>query len=353
MFIWLVKNVPNNIIIAHYKYKKSLALSIVGTITLAILSEKVTKKYYNLLTFLTFDPNTKLNDMSEVLYEISQLSERDCFDIAERHKSSFTYPIHRHKEFELNFVQNARGVRRIVGDNVEEIGDYDLVLIGGEELEHVWEQGNCESKDIREITIQFPKELLTASFIDKNQFASIMKMLASAEHGIAFSMETIMRVYSELDTVTHEKDGFMQVLEMFKILYDLSRGDYKELASSSFAKTSRDQESRRIKTVKQYINDHYAEDLSLELLSDLIGMSPSSFSRFFKQRTHKTLTSYITDIRLGVAARALVDSTQNISEICYNCGFNNLSNFNRIFKAKKGMSPKEFRALYRKNKVII
>ncbi|MCQ2141250.1 MAG: AraC family transcriptional regulator [Bacteroidales bacterium] len=291
--------------------------------------------------------------MSEVLYEISQLSERDCFDIAERYKSSFTYPIHRHKEFELNFVQNAKGVRRVVGDSVEEIGDYDLVLIGGEELEHVWEQGNCTSTNIREITIQFPKELFYGNFLDKNQFASILKMLASAEHGISFPMESIMRVYSQLDTVTHETDGFMQVLEMFKILYDLSRGDYKQLSSSSFANASRDQESRRIKTVKQYINDHYTEDLSLNKLAALIGMGPSSFSRFFKQHTNRTLTSYITDIRLGIAARALVDSTQNISEICYSCGFNNLSNFNRIFKEKKGMAPKEFRALYRKNKVIV
>jgi len=291
--------------------------------------------------------------MSEVLYEISQLSERDCFDINERHKSAFTYPIHRHKEFELNFVQNAKGVRRVVGDSVEEIGDYDLVLIGGEELEHVWEQGSCTSTDIREITIQFPKELLYGSFMQKNQFASIMQMLANAEHGIAFSMETIMRVYAQLDTVTHETDGFMQVLEMLKILYDLSRGEYKQLASSSFANASRDTESRRIKTVKQYINDHYSEDLSLELLAGLVNMSPSSFSRFFKQHTNRTLTSYITDIRLGVAARSLVDSSHNISEICYSCGFNNLSNFNRIFKGKKGMSPKEFRAIYRKKKVIV
>lgn len=291
--------------------------------------------------------------MSDVLYEISQLSEKDCFDIVERYKSTFTYPIHRHKEFELNFVQNARGVRRIVGDSVEEITDYDLVLIGGEELEHVWEQAGCTSTNIREITIQFPKELFFGSFMQKNQFSSIMKMLSEAEHGIAFSMETIMRVYSQLENVTRESDSFMQVLWMMKILYDLSRGEYKQLASSSFANASRDQESRRIKTVKQYINDHYAEELSLDLLSGLIGMSPSSFSRFFKQRTHKTLTTYITDIRLGIAARALVDSAQNISEICYSCGFNNLSNFNRIFKTKKGMSPKEFRAIYKKNKVII
>jgi len=291
--------------------------------------------------------------MSEVLYEISQLSEKDCFHIVERHKSVFTYPIHRHKEFELNFVQHGKGVRRIVGDSVEEIGDYDLVLIGGENLEHVWEQGNCKSPDIREITIQFPKEMTTSTFMNRNQFASIYKMLRSAEHGVAFSTDAIMKVYGILDSVVAHNDGFLQLLDMLKMLYELSRSDYRQLSSSSFANASRDKESRRIKTVKQYINDHYAEDLSLTDLAALIGMSPSAFSRFFKQRTNKTLSSYINDIRLGVAARALVDSTQNISEICFSSGFNNLSNFNRAFKQKRGVSPKDFRAIYRKNKVIV
>lgn len=92
--------------------------------------------------------------MSEVLTEITQLSELDCFHIVERHKTEFTYPLHRHREFELNFVEHGAGVRRIVGDSMETIGDYDLALIAAENLEHVWEDGNCKSPDIREITAQ-------------------------------------------------------------------------------------------------------------------------------------------------------------------------------------------------------
>jgi AraC-like DNA-binding protein len=82
-------------------------------------------------------------------------------------------------------------------------------------------------------------------------------------------------------------------------------------------------------------------------------MSPSSFSRFFKMRTGKTLSSYLSGIRLGNAARALVDTTATVSEICYSCGFNNLSNFNRVFKARRGMTPHEFRSMYKKKKVIV
>nr|MCR5352607.1 AraC family transcriptional regulator [Bacteroidales bacterium] len=81
--------------------------------------------------------------MSTVLSEITALSQRDCFYIVERHKSEFTYPLHQHREYELNFIQNGQGLRRIVGDSVEETHALDLVLIAGENLEHVWEQGNC------------------------------------------------------------------------------------------------------------------------------------------------------------------------------------------------------------------
>lgn len=291
--------------------------------------------------------------MSEVLYEISELSAKDCFHIAERHKNYFNYPLHRHRECELNFVQHATGARRVIGDSVEEIGEYDLVLITGQDLEHVWEQGDCHSPDIREITIHFSPEILGFDMMSKNQFASISKMMEKAQHGIAFPLEAIMKVYAILDTITAQKDGFLQLLDMLKLLYELSQFQVKTLASSSFANASRDNESRRVRTVKNYINEHYAEDLTLNELAALIGMSPSSFSRFFKQRTSKTLTDYVLDIRLGVAARALVDSTQNISEICYACGFNNMSNFNRAFKSKRGMTPKEFRALYKKNQVFV
>ncbi|MBQ6878852.1 MAG: helix-turn-helix domain-containing protein [Bacteroidales bacterium] len=292
--------------------------------------------------------------MSKVFTEITRLSEKDCFYIVERHKTEFTYPLHQHKEFELNFIERGKGVRRIVGDSVEEIGDYELVLIGGEDLEHVWEQGRCKSKDIREITIQFSGDIFGDGLLSKNQFASIRRMLKRADHGLAFSLPSIMKVYSTLDTIANESERFVQFLKFMYILYELSVSDEARiLASSSFAHTERSTESRRVQKVKQYINDHYNEPLKLADLADLVGMSPVAFSRFFRQRTGRTLSDYIVDIRLGFAARMLVDSSRNISEICYECGFNNLSNFNRTFKAKRNYTPRDFRAMFKKNKVIV
>lgn len=292
--------------------------------------------------------------MAKVFTEITRLSDKDCFYIVERHKSEFAYPLHRHKEFELNFIEHGKGVRRIVGDSVEEIGDYELVLLGGEDLEHVWEQGKCRSKDIREITIQFSEDIFGEELLSKNQFSSIKSMLRRASHGLSFSLNSIMKVYSTLDSIASEPERFIQFLKTLYILYELSvSDDARVLASSVFAHPESATESGRIQKVKQYVNDHYAESLKLSDLAELVGMSPVSFSRFFHQRTGRTLSEYIVDIRLGFAARMLVDSPKNISEICYECGFNNLSNFNRIFKARRNCTPREFRAMYKKNKVLV
>ena len=292
--------------------------------------------------------------MRKVLTEITPLSEKDCFHIVERHKTEFTYPLHQHKEFELNFIENGKGVRRIVGDSVEEIGEYELVLVGGGDLEHVWEQGSCKSKDIREITIQFSDDIFGDGLLSKNQFASIRRMLQKADHGLSFPLSSIMKVYSTLDGIAGESERFVQFLRFLYILYELSVSDEaRVLASSSFAHTETTMESRRVQKVKHYIDEHYAEPMKLADLADLAGMSPVAFSRFFRQRTGRTLSDYIVDIRLGHAARMLVDTSRNISEICYECGFNNLSNFNRTFKSKRNYTPRDFRAMFKKNKVIV
>lgn len=289
-----------------------------------------------------------------IIHEITPLSDKDCFYIADRHKTEFTYPIHNHTEFELNFCANVAGVRRVVGDCAEVVGDYDLVLITGKDLEHVWEQHECYSQSIREITIQFSSSLFD-SVLGKNQFDSIRLMLDKAQVGLCFPMKAIMRVYPLLDDLATEKMRFSAFLKFLTILYELSlfNDEARTLSSSSFAKISIHSDSRRVEKVKDYINQHYKEEVRLNKLADLVGMAPVSFSRFFKLRTGKNLSEYVIDIRLGFAARLLVDSTMSIAEVCYECGFNNLSNFNRIFKKNKDCSPKEFRESYRKNKIII
>lgn len=291
--------------------------------------------------------------MSRIITEITPLQMEDCFYLIDRYKVSFTYPIHKHNEVELNFVQNSKGARRVVGDSIEELGECDLALIGGG-LEHVWEQGDCKNSRIREITIQFSPDLLGENFLGKNQLASIRKLLDKASRGIAFDMPAIMKVYGMLDDITHTQPGFYRVLKLLSILYELSVAEGShELSSTSFAHSRISSDSRRVQKVEEYIDKNYSTEIRLQTLSDMVGMTPTAFSRFFKLRTGKTISDYIIDIRLGVASRKLVDSTMSVAEICYDCGFNNVSNFNRIFKRKKGCSPKLFRENYRKNKVVV
>jgi AraC-like DNA-binding protein len=167
-------------------------------------------------------------------------------------------------------------------------------------------------------------------------------------------MQAIMKVYNRLDKLAFEEQGFYSVIHFMSILYDLSLyDDAKVLSSSSFAKIETYSDSRRVQKVQRYIADHYQEEIRLNTLAGMVGMTPVSFSRFFRLRTGRTLSEYIIDIRLGSATRLLVDSQRTIAEICYECGFNNLSNFNRMFKRKKGCSPKEFRDNYRKKKILI
>lgn len=292
--------------------------------------------------------------MSQVLHEITPLSDKDCFFVVERHKSEFRFPIHSHPEFELNFIENGAGVRRIVGDSVEEIGDYELTLVAGEHLEHAWEQGSCRYGDVREITIQFSQNLFSQDLLARNQFASIREMFKKAAHGLSFSLKAIMKVYGILDILASEPDGFEQFQQLLHILYLLSRDeDARILASTSFAQVARSSESRRVRRVQEFVNAHYAEEIRLDDCAALVGMAPSAFSRFFKQHTGRTLMDYVLDIRLGYAARMLVDTTSGISEISYACGFNNLSNFNRTFKARRGYTPRDFRALFKKNRILV
>lgn len=289
-----------------------------------------------------------------IIHEITPLMGKDVLYIADRHKKEFTYPIHNHSVYELNFVENAKGVRRIVGDSQEVIGDYDLCLITSPDLEHVWEQNECHSDDIREITVQFDFSMSDETLFGRNPYASITRMMQEAKKGLSFPLQAIMKVYGLLDTLSSVKDGFYAVQQFLTILYELSRCENaRTLASSSYAKVKVEDDSRRILKVKNFISKNYMDELRLPELASLAGMSSSAFSRLFKLHTGRNISEYIIDLRLGYAARMLVDTAKSISEIGFDCGFNNLSNFNRIFKKKKGCSPSEFRESYHKTRIIV
>ena len=291
--------------------------------------------------------------LTDSITEVTPLSESDCIYIVDRKKSEFTYPLHRHEDFELNFVENAAGCTRLVGDSIETIGNYDLVLIGNENLEHTWQQGDCHSKEIREITIQFSKNLFSDELLQRTQFNSIQKMLQAAQCGISFPMSAIMRIYPKLNELCSHTDRFHQYIDFITILHELSLWkDARKLSNNTFIQVEQHSDSRRVSKVIEYINANLMNKIALENLAEVAGMTPMAFSRFFKMRTGKTVVDFILEQRIGFASRLLIDSTKSVVEICYESGFNNVSNFNRIFRKRKNMTPKEFRTTYRKKVVL-
>jgi AraC-like DNA-binding protein len=292
--------------------------------------------------------------VSNIFREVTPLSAEDCFVIRSRVKSEFNYPVHVHPEFELNYIENAPGAQRLIGDSLEEIGDYELCLIGNENLEHAWMNGSCDSKDIFEITIQFHKDLFFQSMLSKWQFHSMAIMFENAKKGIVYSRETILKVRDLLHKLCKNEEGFHSVIDLLNILQTLSEDkNSRILATSTFANCDDSSDSRRIQKVIDYLHENYQKEIHLADVAGHVNMSEVSFSRFMKKRTGKNYIEYLNDLRLGIASRHLIDTTKTVAEISYECGFNNLSNFNRIFKKRKGVTPKEFRESYTKMRILI
>jgi AraC-like DNA-binding protein len=280
-----------------------------------------------------------------IMREITPLTSSDCFTIFSRVKSEFDFPLHSHEELELNFIMNAKGAKRVIGDHIGEIDDYELVLVGSN-LPHVWQTHKCRSKEIREITIQFHKDLFDDKFLRRNQMSFIRAMLERSAKGILFSRETSQQIYPRL-AILGQKHGFDSVLELLSILHDLSVSrNMHTLSDASFSNAEFSYNSRRIDKAFEYMNQNFQKNITLPEIARLVNMTDVSFSRFFKTRTGITFIDSLLELRLGNASRLLIDTTQSVSEVAYNCGFNNISNFNRLFKKKKGCTPKEFRENY-------
>jgi len=285
--------------------------------------------------------------------EITPLTQNDCFTLFSRVKTAFDFPLHYHEEFELNFIHNAKGAKRVVGDHIEEIEDLELVLVGSN-LQHAWFTHRCQSKEIREITIQFHKDLYDEKLLRRNQLSFIRTMLEKSSRGILFSKATTEQLAPRIIEL-NKKHGFDSVLELTSILHDLSTSrNIRILSDSSFnIAENYTYSSRRIEKTFEYMNQNFDKGITLAEVSKLANMSEVSFSRFFKQRTGNTFIESLNEIRLGHATRTLIETTQNISEIAYDCGFNNISNFNRIFKKKKNCTPKEFRESFSGTRIFI
>jgi len=289
---------------------------------------------------------------TNVIREITPLTQSDCFTMFSRVKKKFNFPLHYHEEYELNLILNAKGAKRIVGDHIEIIDDAELVFIGPNQY-HAWFTHQCESEEITEVTIQFHKDLFDDKLLKKNQLSFIRNMLERSQRGILFSRSTILRLKTRIMEL-NQKSGFDSVLELLSILHDLSISrNMQTLSDAAFNNEKSHYNSRRIEKVFEHMNTFFNREISLAEVAKIANMPEASFSRFIKKRTGITFIDSLNEIRLGHASRMLIDTTQTIAEIAYKCGFNNISHFNRIFKKKKVCTPKEFRENYSGNRIFI
>lgn len=290
----------------------------------------------------------------EVLNKVTPLSDEDCFWVMQRPKTGFNYPLHIHKELELNYLENAVGAIRIVGESVEEMSDLDLVLIAGG-TQHAYSNHKCPCRDVSEITIQFHASLFD-SLINKRHFKSIKDMFENASSGLVFSRAMILSIQDQLKMLSNDEqpDSFHNLLLLIDILKKLSLDkNSRRLGTDSTVKILKDIESDRLDTIMLYLHKNYQSHITLTDVASLISMSEASLTRFLKKWTGKTFIDNLNDIRISEAVCRLIDTSDSISEICYRCGFNNLSNFNRAFKRRKGSTPTEYREKYSRTRFRI
>lgn len=278
--------------------------------------------------------------MKDIQKEITPIAAEDFIFVLNHPNAKFDYPVHYHSDYEINLVMDTYGTRT-VGDSEEEFNTLDLIMIGPN-IPHAWKGEVVEGNHV--VTIQFSDKLLNFPILGKRLFSSIKQLLIESQHGISFSEQIQLLMKDKILKLT-KMQGFHTVLEFFSILYELSIADRRILVSNQYdtKDTVRTSKSRRIAKVCEYIDKNIEEPIRLGDVAQLVSMSESAFSHFFKKKTNCTFIDYVTNLRIARACQLLSETTYTVAEICYTCGFNNLSNFIRIFKKKKGSTPQEYR----------
>lgn len=247
-----------------------------------------------------------------------------------------------HVNFEIALIENCMG-KRFIGDHIEPFKGAELVLMGSY-LPHCWQYFKAVESTVQPqlIVIHFSPDFLGKDWLEKPEVKKIKEMLTNAAKGISFSGETIGRARPILNQMLFET-GVSRVALMLQLLDLMSKSAHaKILSSPNFNIVESSNEANKINKVFDYIFKNFQEDISLDDVAAILPMSSAAFCRFFKAKTNRTLINFVKEIRIGHAARLLLEGGHNVTEACYESGYNNLSNFNKHFKELKGMSPRDF-----------
>ena len=284
--------------------------------------------------------------MKAVAAKIPEVLETDLFGIRVTELPFFSTEFHFHRECQMVYVMESEG-KRIVGDSVEVFESEEIILLGSD-IPHVWYNDKRyfehEKHEVhaRSIALFFhPEKILTAlaQFTPTNKLESVLK---KASRGMKFSSRTKQQLKRLLLDISREEDitRFATFIKILEVISNTS--DFELLASEGYFNNYQAKDTDRIDKVFRYVFSHFSEEIHLDRVASLVNMNKQAFCRYFKTRTQKTFTSFVNEVRIGHVCRVLADGEMPIAGLAYQCGFNSLSNFNKFFKAIKGITPREY-----------
>ncbi|WP_153797378.1 AraC family transcriptional regulator [Foetidibacter luteolus] len=266
--------------------------------------------------------------------------------VIERDEPYSKAPFHFHPELELVFIQEGYG-KRIIGDKLDSFSAGDMVFLGSN-LPHVWLNDEIFYKGFanlraKAIVVYFNKEVFSKNFYELKESSKINELFTKAGRGIKIIGKTQKQVADKMQKLTKKKN-FDRIIGLLEILNTLSTSNEVEyITNQGYGGTMLQSKSDRLSEVYKHINNNYFNDISLEDISRIANLTPTAFCRLFKQRTNRHFVEYLNEVRISNACRFLQETTLNISEVAFQCGYKTLSNFNKIFKKTTGLSPKEYR----------
>lgn len=279
------------------------------------------------------------------MHEHIDFPGRSAVKVKLREMPHFTYPWHFHPEYEILYVIEGTGTSFVV-DSIEEFQSGDLALIGST-LPHFWRSAekylNSEGKlKVKYIVIQFPTDFLKDEIANYPEYHLISDLLERASRGIRFSADFVRGIEKKIIRLS-KSNGFERIIHLQELLQALAKTqDYKLLAGELYQHENLTFTNFRLTKVLQFLNTNYQRKIELETVADIANLHPAAFCRFFKEKTGKSLSEYLNDMRIGYACRLIIEGKLSVSQISYESGFNNLSNFNRTFKKHTGYTPTNY-----------
>ena len=259
---------------------------------------------------------------------------------------------HYHQEFELSFITEGSG-SRIVGDSVEEFHPGDLIFIGPR-IPHVWFSeapvlNQHSGRTLESVYLLFNQEILPEGLTSLPEFEQVSRALKLSERGIRITGDTLNQV-SRIMLQLPYLNSMKRLMLFYEIMNIIGESEsFTFLASADYIKTRFESTNKRVKNVHEFLMLNYREEINLEEIAGIVHMAPASACRFFKSSTGLTIFEYLNKIKIDYACKLLLNTDLNIVNISYDCGFNNLSHFNKQFRKFLGQTPSQFRKLRERN----